>query len=54
MNVARILAIGLGNEQDVVLVRQRARQVFRLGAAEEGPDVDAGQRPHTRSSSVAM
>jgi signal transduction histidine kinase len=30
MNVQRILAIGLGNEQDVVLVRQRARQVSNL------------------------
>jgi signal transduction histidine kinase len=30
MNVARILAIGLSNEQDVVLVRQRARQVSNL------------------------
>jgi signal transduction histidine kinase len=29
-NVQRILAIGLGNEQDVVLVRQRARQVSHL------------------------
>ena len=30
MNVERILAIGLANEQDVVLVRQRARQVSSL------------------------
>jgi len=30
MNVARILAVSLGNEQDVVLVRQRARQVSNL------------------------
>ena len=30
MNVQRILAIGLANEQDVVLVRQRARQVSNL------------------------
>jgi signal transduction histidine kinase len=30
MNVQRILAIGLANEQDVVLVRQRARQVSGL------------------------
>jgi signal transduction histidine kinase len=30
MNIARILAVGLSNEQDVVLVRQRARQVSNL------------------------
>jgi signal transduction histidine kinase len=30
MNVQRILAIGLANEQDVVLVRQRARQISGL------------------------
>ena len=29
-NVQRILAVGLGGEQDVVLVRQRARQVSNL------------------------
>jgi signal transduction histidine kinase len=30
MSIQRILAIGLGNEQDIVLVRQRARQVSSL------------------------
>lgn len=30
MSVQRILAVGLGDEQDVVLVRQRARQVSHL------------------------
>ena len=29
-NAQRILAVGLGNEQDIVLVRQRARQVSNL------------------------
>ena len=30
MSIQRILAVSLGNEQDVVLVRQRARQVPHL------------------------